>query len=177
MRSWPRALSAALAALFLICAPPALAQDGANAAQSGASFESEIEQVLAARGLRIIANRDWNEAELYANPNQRAVITDAPYNSIYGGRTNIEFLLILGERQILIETKRQTAAGSVDEKLPFVFANARHNWPDREFVFVMDGHGWREGAEAWIRARAAETEGFTVLRAEDFPAWLDAQLR
>ena len=170
------AFIAALLALFLTCAP-ALAQDGASANQSGTSFESEIQQVFVARDLRIIANRGWNEAELYANPSLRAVITDAPYNSIYGGRANIEFLLILGPRQILIETKRQTAAGSVDEKLPFVFANARHNWPAREFVFVMDGHGWRGGAEAWIRARANETEGFTVLRAEEFPAWLDAQLR
>lgn len=99
-------------------------------------------------------------------------VTDAPYSSIYGGRTTIEFLLIVGERQILLEVKRQTASGSVDEKLPYVFANARANWPEREFVLVLDGDGWREGAVAWIRARAAEVQGFTVLSPEEFGPWL-----
>lgn len=176
MRFWIILVCAA--ALLLSVAPPARSQElqGALAAHSGANFEAELEQDFRDRDVRVIAMRDWNESEYHHNPALRAVITDAPYDIIYGGLAHIEFLLILGNRQILIEAKRQESSGSVDEKLPYVFANARHNWPAREYVFVMDGDGWREGAETWIRARDAETEGFTVLRREQFPAWLDATL-
>lgn len=132
--------------------------------------------MLAAEGFEIIPNADWRESILYERENPRIAVLDAPYQSIYGHRTRIEFLLILGERQILVEAKRQSSSGSVDEKLPYVFLNALENMPEREFVFVMDGEGWREGARAWIEARAAETPGFTVLAPDELSAWLAAPL-
>ncbi len=128
--------------------------------------------MLAADGFEIIAFRNWRESILYERERPRIVVLDAPYLSIYGGRTKVEFLIITADRQVLVETKRMSVSGSTDEKLPYVFANAQANLPERDFVLVMDGDGWRDGAVAWIEARAAETEGFTVLRPETFAAWL-----
>lgn len=114
---------------------------------------------------------DWNEARLYENPDLRIVVKNAPYSTIYGHRSRIEFLVILGaERQIIVEAKRQSTSGSTDEKFPYVYLNAVKNIPDREYVLVLDGNGWKEEALDWINAKAAETRWFYVLDAPFFIA-------
>lgn len=157
--------------MVLAFPPPAAAQKG-NASLSGAAFEDEIAAMLVANGFTLIAQRDWNEALLYENPSLKVAITDAPYISIYGHRAHIEFLLISGERQVLVEAKRQRSRGSVDEKLPFVYHNALANIGQREFVLVMDGDGWRSGARDWIRAKAQDLPGFEIFDARQFADWV-----
>jgi len=142
------------------------------AAKSGLSLETRIQNDLQAAGFEIIAAKDWNEARLYQNDNPRFVILDAPYRSIYGHRAKIEFLIILGDRQILVESKRQSVPGSVDEKLPYVYLNALNNLPEREFVLVIEGNGFKPGAINWVSEKANETEGFSVLRPDELIDWL-----
>ncbi len=126
--------------------------------------------------IEIIAASDWKEARLYREPDLRAAVTNAPYRSVYGHRARIEFLLILGSDQYLIETKRQRVSGSVDEQLPYVYLNALENIGERGFVFVYDGAGWKPEALNWIGRKAADTDGFETMEAKDFPDWLAARL-
>ena len=176
-----RCAAALFVAITLACslslAPmPAWSDAREGASVSGRAFEEHIQTLLEEKGYRIIPRRDWNEAILYREENPRIVVLDAPYRSIYGHRAHIEFLLIAGERQILIETKHQSSSGSVDEKLPYVYMNALANMPDREFVLVLSGDGWKDGAIEWAEARGADTEGFDVFRPEAFERWLEAEL-
>lgn len=172
-------LAGTAAALLLIATPiAASAQEraGTTANRSGDRLESEIAFTLKTEGFAVLANSEWEQRLLYAQPDVRWAITNAPYDTIYGSRSYIEFLLIDGAREILVEAKRQTSSGSVDEKFPFIYHNALLNIEEhgREFVFVMDGEGSREGARDWIRARAAQTPGFTVLGPDELADWLRA---
>ena len=83
----------------------------------------------------------------------------------------IEFLLI-GTERTLIEVKRQTSPGSVDEKLALVWLNAVANRPTYRFVLIMDGDGVRPHVRRWIEAKAAAEDGFEMLRSEGFKVWL-----
>lgn len=156
---------------FAVLFQPVYAQTP-TASSSGLSLEKRIQGDLQAAGYEIIASKDWNEARLYQTENPRFVILDAPYNSIYGHRARIEFLIILGDRQILVETKRQRVPGSVDEKLPYVYLNALNNLPEREFILIVEGNGFKPGAIDWINARAGETDGFSVLAPDELVEWL-----
>lgn len=148
-----------------------------NASVSGNDFEDEIEAGFAGLGLELIQANQWREARLYENLELRIVVKDAPYDTIYGHRARIEFLIILGaERQILVEVKRQKVSGSADEKLPYVFSNAVKNIPDREFVLVLDGDGWKPEAKTWVKKQADNTEGFYVLDPKSFLEWLETRL-
>ncbi len=143
-----------------------------NASVSGLDFEAAIEELFRSKGFCIIGSQSWQEDDLYRFKNLRMVIRNAPYVSIYHHRARIEFLIIAGERQILVETKRQNVPGSVDEKLPYVYLNALANIPEREFALVLDGTGWKQDAVKWVRARAAETDGFDVFTPDTFSAWI-----
>ncbi|MEO0924091.1 MAG: PD-(D/E)XK nuclease superfamily protein [Pseudomonadota bacterium] len=142
---------------------------------SGIKLEQEIEAGFRARGFEIIKARDWDQVEPQANDDVRKVILDAPYASIYGHAARIEFLMFVKGRRILIEVKRQRTSGSTDEKLPYVFANAKLNIGfGQEFILIMDGAGWKAGAQSWINDRAEETEGLTVFKPASFFQWLEA---
>ncbi len=139
------------------------AREGTNApTQSGRLLEGAIEGILREKGFQIVQFSAWNESQLHRNPSQKFVIKDAPYNSIFGHRAKIEFLIVTHNRQVLVETKRQKHPGSTDEKLPYVYQNAVNNLPERETVLVMSGQGWKPGARAWIEKQAKETDGFHV---------------
>jgi hypothetical protein len=149
-------------------APSDLAQ------QSGRALEDQIEQGFRERGFEIIKASDWDQSENRDDPNLRKVILDAPYASIYGHAARIEFLLLVPGQRILIEVKRQRTSGSTDEKLPYVYANAELNIGfGQEFVLIMDGDGWKDGAVRWIRERDAENESFSVFTPDEFSQWLE----
>jgi len=148
-----------------------LGGDRANA--SGRRLETEIAAHLELNGFELIAISNWDEARLYREQDIKVAIRNAPYRTLYGHRGRIEFLLIIGERQILVESKRQRVAGSVDEKLPYVYYSALRNIPEREFVFVYDGNGWKTEALDWIRTQASSTRGFSVMEADEFVRWIE----
>ncbi len=87
-------------------------------------------------------------------------------------RSRIEFLLLVGQRQILLEVKRNTIGGSVDEKLPFVYLTAKSVYPGYEYVLVMAGKGWHQDARNWIYEKARQTPGFTVVTPQEFLEWV-----
>lgn len=164
--------------LLLVCllalpiTPSDALQETGSAGQTGKALEDAIEGILQGKGFTIVPSKDWSEARLHTLEQPKFLIKRAPYKSIYGHRARMEFLLIFGDRQVLIESKHQKWAGSTDEKLPYIYQNALINLPEREMILVMGGQGWKKGAVKWIRKKADETDGFRVMTLDEFIAWV-----
>ncbi|MEZ5838890.1 MAG: PD-(D/E)XK nuclease superfamily protein [Hyphomicrobiales bacterium] len=140
----------------------------AGASLSGRSLENEVAGIFLEAGIPVAPADD--AAEPYVRRN-------VPYRSIYGHEARIEFMLAIGGRRYLVETKRMASPGSVDEKLPYVWLNALANRTGYDFILVMDGDGWKSEARAWIERKARTDDHFTVLGLEGFKIWLALQLR
>jgi len=161
-----------LLCLFLALTTPLHALKGnSSPGTAGKALENTIEGILRSKGFTIIPSSQWNEARLHRTTHPKFLIKNVPYKSIFGHRARMEFLLIFGDRQILIESKRQKWSGSTDEKLPYIYQNALLNLPDQEMILVMGGHGWKKGAVKWIRKKADETNGFQVMTLDEFISW------
>lgn len=115
---------------------------------------------------------------------ERYVIRNYPHGSIYGTRGKKEALIVVhglclpfvpsddGWTRIVIEAKWQEVSGSVDEKIPFVWASSREshipNW-----ILLMDGHHWRAGrgkaVVQWAqRQSASEGRTWHAMNRRDF---------
>jgi hypothetical protein len=53
--------------------------------------------------------------------------------------------------EIRIECKWQQAAGSVDEKLPYLYLNTIEAMPENSIMILIDGAGWKTGAIQWLK--------------------------
>ena len=150
----------------------AFSKDAFNASQSGRRLETLIAGIFRQADVEIKRASDFEEVPKVSKPGDHFVVRNAPYRSIYGHAARIEFLLFLNGASYLIETKRMSVSGSVDEKLPLVWLNAKHNQRDHQFLLIVDGDGWKPEARAWIEARARSYEGFDVMGVEGFKIWL-----
>lgn len=75
---------------------------------------------------------------------------------------------------LIIESKWQERAGSVDEKWPFLVENIRHCYPCPTII-VIHGGGFRPGAERWLR-RQVDAKLIAVFRLEEFLSWCNHNL-
>ncbi len=68
-----------------------------------------------------------------------------------------------------IEAKWQQSGGSVDEKYPYLVANLK-KYPAYHSIIVLDGGGYKAGAEAWLRT---QTDGILlhVFNMVQFQIW------
>ncbi len=162
---------------FLVAVIPAASTladtSGSNANESGQLFESSIRGVLKAKGFVVVPYSEWAQNKQDYEHVARLALRNVPYRSIYGHDARVEFLLKAKEldRDILIQGMRQSRPGSVDEKLPYVWHNARLNYPERETILIVIGDGWKPGALRWAREQMAATEGFSVMSFEEFLSW------
>jgi SepF-like predicted cell division protein (DUF552 family) len=60
-----------------------------------------------------------------------------------------------------IECKWQQTAGSVDEKLPYLYLNTIEAMPEDQIMIIIDGAGWKKGAVDWLR-RAVNEKKYTT---------------
>lgn len=131
-------------------------QGGTTANRNGKIFEDTLIPIFINHGYDVIQNRDLE------NYNEEAcikyVVLNAPFETIYNHRGMTEFLIINREleRKIRIECKWQQAAGSVDEKFPYMYLNAVTKYPENEVIILLDGNGYKDGAKQWLE-EAIET--------------------
>lgn len=149
-------------------------QQGAHANFSGKSFEGAIRGALEEKGFITVTNSLFQKHPKRYAEIDRLLITNAPYPTIYRHTGRMEFLIRTRQpkRYILLNAKRQTVAGSVDEKFPYLYMNALHNLPQRETMIVAYGNGWKQGAMDWLKSKADETPGFYVFSYDEFITWL-----
>lgn len=153
---------------------------GSKASGTGRVLEQTIVPALKAKGFEVVSYREWKEhPESFG---KELLLTHAPFKTIYEHDGNTEFLLKSEWKQleIRIECKWQQVAGSVDEKLPYLYLNAIEKMPERHIIVVIDGKGWKPGAVVWLKNAAKTGRYLTgseprkridVMALAEFVAW------
>jgi hypothetical protein len=133
-----------------------MSTSGWESNNSGKFLEEAIEREFRARGINVF---DYTEkhsnTDMFA---ERFLLKNAPYTSIYGCQSRSEFLYHDDTRysHIRIECRWQQVAGSVDEKLPYLYMNAVQSMPEKEIWLVLDGGGARSDALDWLKRQCAQ---------------------
>jgi len=93
--------------------------------------------------------------------------------SIYETNQYCDFILYHPEKwpkNLVIESKWQQVGGSVDEKYPYLVLNIQLKYPCPT-ILLLDGGGYKSGAEKWIRASAGHGNLLQVFNMQEFQAW------
>lgn len=72
---------------------------------------------------------------------------------IYETPVKVDFLVYHPDKHpslLIIEAKWQESPGSVDEKYPYLIHNIQKRYPYKTLL-LLDGGGYKKGAEAWVR--------------------------
>lgn len=123
---------------------------------TGTQLEKAVQTVLLAKGFEIEMYRKWEiNPEKYG---KELLLKNVPFTTIYGHGGNTEFLLISEKYnlRIRIECKWQQSAGSVDEKLPYLYLNTIEAMPEKDIMILIDGDGFKAGAKTWLRSAVKE---------------------
>jgi len=128
-------------------------KQGTKANKSGVSLENLVEDTLVSR--LGVAVETFSKTQCRDN----ILLKHVPYTNIYGNyRCRSEFLLCFEGREIRIECKAQHSAGSVDEKLPYLFLNFTQSIKEKEAIIVIEGEGFKKGAKEWLARRCQGTK-------------------
>lgn len=124
---------------------------GTKSNLSGNQLEVAVKTVLIGKGFELEKHNIWIKNP--DNYNRELLLTNVPFTTIYQHKGNTEFLLISEKYnlKIRIECKWQQVAGSVDEKLPYLYLNAIETMPEDKIMILIDGPGWKPGAIQWLK--------------------------
>lgn len=73
---------------------------------------------------------------------------------------------------LIIESKWQEVGGSVDEKYPYLVLNIQMKYTSLT-ILILDGGGYKKGAEKWIRSQAGNGNLLMVFNMQQFTAWVN----
>jgi hypothetical protein len=126
-------------------------QKGAKSNITGNQLERAVKTVLTGKGFQLINYRIWEKNK--EKFGEELLLENVPFTTIYGHKGNTEFLLLSKSHQlqIRIECKWQQVAGSVDEKLPYLYLNVIEAMPEKSVMILIDGAGWKTGAIKWLK--------------------------
>jgi len=153
---------------------------------SGGTLEGTIISVLQSKGFEVVTHREWMLApEKFSN---ELLLTHIPFQTIYQHKGRTEFLLFSKKYslKIRIECKWQQAAGSVDEKLPYLYLNTIEAMPEDDIFIIIDGTGWKPGSIAWIKEAVQQKKYTTeknnnknikIFNLQEFLTWANKTLR
>lgn len=149
---------------------------GYEANHSGQFLEQILRLELSKRGFLFREHdADSNNFDMFT---ARIVVTNVPYQSLYGGTSRSEFVIYCEGRTIRCECRQQCATGSVDEKFPYLLRNAIECAPEREVLILYGGDGARPSAIAWLKREAAKVQHkrIHVININEFPTWVRKEL-
>ena len=132
---------------------------GAQANRTGRVAESVIDALL----------RQLN----YEPTRQRIIGT-----GIYGTPIQVDFMLDSAPgfpAGLIIESKWQGVAGSIDEKYPYLVENIRSCFPC-PVIILADGDGARPGAIEWLRRQVDGQHIFAVFSLKELVTWCNRNL-
>ena len=143
----------------------------AQAVYTGKQLERFVRNHLEACDYTYVQNRDF-----FADPSREQPIYSRQVEiglSIYETPIKCDFILYHPTEwrdRLVIECKWQQVVGSVDEKYPYLILNIqeRYNCPT---ILLLDGGGYKQGAEDWIRNQAGVGNLLKVFNMTEFQAW------
>jgi hypothetical protein len=161
-------------------------EQGTLANDSGNLLEQTVKTVLSSKGLKKLRYREWlKNPEAFG---KELLLFNVPFTSIYDHKGSTEFRL-LSDRyslDIRIECKWQQSAGSVDEKLPYLYLNCIEAMPEKHIIILIDGDGWKSGAIPWLK-KVVEEKKYTsetskdktiqVMNLKEFITWANSTFR
>ena len=146
---------------------------GAQANFTGNRLERFIEHSLVDCGFAKVADKIalTNSMGVFARPSYASQVKIGL--TIYGTDLVCDFLLYHPQKWpegLVIEAKWQQVGGTVDEKYPYFVMNV---WSSEyATVFVLDGGGYRPGAETWIRSMQRENL-LHIFNMAEFQTWVN----
>jgi hypothetical protein len=154
---------------------------GHNANKSGKWLESEVEYTLNNLGFESI-NLNSIGKKFGENISKSNVpgflVKNSYYTNMYGKRSRGEFLLQVTNRgPIRIECRRQTRAGSVDDKVATLMGNCV-SCEEKEVILVIDGGGMRKERYRYLvdTARAVRFKKIHIMNLNQFKSWANRTL-
>src|SRR5438876_486436 len=131
---------------------------GRTANLTGANLENFIEQSLVRKKYTYIEPGKFVAAMYLEQP----IFTHKMRGgtNIYGITSEYDFVLYHPQKHpegLIIEVKWQQSGGTVDEKFPYLVLNIKSKYPYKTIV-LLDGQGYRKGAEKWLRLQIQEGE-------------------
>ena len=128
-------------------------KQGTKANKNGISLENLVEDCVVEH--LCVPSERYSQTDL----REDILLKGVPYTNIYGSnRCRSEFVLCLEGREIRIECKAQHSAGSVDEKLPYLYMNFTQTIEEDEAIIVIEGDGFKKGAKEWLRSMCKGTK-------------------
>lgn len=94
--------------------------------------------------------------------------------NIYGLTSEYDFVIYHPQKHpdgLIIEVKWQQSGGTVDEKFPYLVLNIQTKYPYKTIV-ILDGGGYRKGAEKWIRSQVGNNLT-AVYNMMEFQTWMN----
>ncbi|WP_103639627.1 PD-(D/E)XK nuclease superfamily protein [Campylobacter concisus] len=152
---------------------------GNAANSSGNVLEQAVISTMTAKDFALVSYSKW--AKHPGAYGGELLLKNVPYDTIYGHSGKTEFLLKSAARglEIRIECKWQQAAGSVDEKFPYLYLNCIEAMPENHIIILVDGGGYKQGAIKWLntavnrRRYQSQNNGKTiqVMKLVEFIRW------
>lgn len=152
-------------------------KQGARANRAGKGLEDAVEICVKQYGFEPIFYREWINSKV-GTSERGVLLKNVPYTNVYGGSSRGEFLLSgAGIKDTRIECRLQNVSGSVDEKFPYLFENAKA-FEERDVILVVEGDGYKRGAKSWLRSQAASIKykDIKVLSLTEFTEWAEENL-
>jgi hypothetical protein len=147
---------------------------GTRANFTGNQLEAVIAFSLERKGYKFVKKGKF-EAACFLN--QPIYTMQYPIaNSIYETRLYCDFIIYNPDKypdKLVIESKWQESSGSVDEKFPYLVLNIKEKYPSATIV-VLDGGGYKKGAEKWLRAQK-DAKLVHVFNMMEFQKWANSQ--
>ncbi len=146
---------------------------GSEAGKSGVSWETWVRLVAQNNGFSVL-NYKLREKHNVPVENRRVIWTNYPYRTIFknlkvpraaGSKSITEFVVECEGKTARIECKWQSAAGSVDEKYPFMYLNGVLTMEEDIVVFAM-------GGEYFERGKGREVRDWLEDSCANPPSWL-----
>lgn len=145
-------------------------QQGSRANYTGNRLENFIENTLVEKGYAFIDKKKFKPAIYLEQP----IYSKQVYigQSIYDTNLYCDFIVYHPKKHkdcLIIESKWQQSGGSVDEKYPYLVINIQHKYP-YPTVLLLDGGGYKEKAEKWIRSQVGNNFK-KVFNMSEFQKW------
>ena len=149
-------------------------QQGTRANYTGNQLEKVIKFSLEEKGYKFVERGQFDSARYLEQP---IYTTQYPVaKSVYGTRLVCDFILYHPQKHsdcLVIESKWQQSSGSVDEKFPYLVLNIREQYPCSTII-VLDGGGYKKGAEEWLRKQQDE-KLIHVFNMMEFQRWSNSE--